>query len=91
MNNKYSQKTVRVIRSGLKTYGPVLEYLGLKPFLYQRGAISEEERNNIYDYVESMRLSSDLGLMDIYNVAGKEFNCSPETVRGIYSSKRKNQ
>ena len=63
----------------------------MKPFLYQRGAISEEERQDIYDYIESLRLSTDMGLMDIYAEAGKHFNCSAQIARTIYSTKRKNQ
>lgn len=86
MNNKYSANNVKIIRLGQKTYGPVLEKLGLKPYKYQNAPLNLEVKYAIYTYIES-KLGTK-GLMELYDDAGEKFNISSKTARAIYSDFR---
>lgn len=85
MNGKYTPNNVNIIRTGSKTYGPVLEKLGLQPYKQHTAPIPQETKKAIKDYIDS-RLSSGLGLMALYEEAGAKFNVNSGTVRKIYSS-----
>ena len=91
MENKYSAKTIRFIRSGLRTYKPILERLNLKPFKYHKGAIDKEIRKEICDYINLMRTSSDKGIMDIFLDASAEFDYSVDTIKDVYYTDSKMQ
>lgn len=86
MNGKYTSHNVRIIRSGLKTYGPVLKQLNLEPVKYHGAPISPETKQSIYTYIES-RLGTK-GTMDLYIECGTEFGIPSESVRRIYGDER---
>ena len=89
MNDEYTPHNIRIIRSGLKTYGPVLEKLNLKPFKYHLGSIDPDTKLKIYDYINN-KLGTK-GLMDLYDEASEKFNIPSTTIRHIYSQERSNK
>lgn len=86
MDNKYTPNNVGIIRGGQKTYGPVLKELGLKPFLYQRRAYTEEEKKQVYEYI-NLRIGS-IGMMDLYIEAGKKFDIPADSIRNIFREEK---
>lgn len=87
MDREYYPSTIADIRAGIQHYGPILKELGEEPVKRHRSAFTEEEKYDIYAFVESCK--QEIGLMKAYEEAGKQFDASPESIRGIYSNMRK--
>lgn len=86
MDNKYSKNNVKIIRAGEKTYGPVLENLCLSPFRYIRNPYDSEDKEYIFEFIESMK--DDIGLMESYKKAAEKFGGSSESIRSLYYKMR---
>ena len=84
LNGKYTPNNISIIRAGHKTYGPVLEKLGLKPFKQHVQVISPETRQEICDFIVS-GIMQGKPLMGLYDQAGAKFGINSSTVRKIYS------
>ena len=81
MNNKYTSHNIMIIRLGQKSYGPVLEKLGLSPYKNQRDPLTEEEKFEICIFI-----NTNLGvkpLMQLYAEAAEKYGVSPDTIRKV--------
>ena len=86
MNGKYSVRNVKVIRSGLKTYGPVLESLGLTPYKQYTHNLDQSIKDSIYNYIQE-RIGTK-GYAELCMEASEVFGVSYSTARRCYDSKK---
>ena len=86
MNGKYTAHIVFIIRTGGRTYGPVLEQLGLKPFKYQKLAYSEEEKKELFDFLDS-KVGTKM-LKELYVEASEKFGYPYNSIKTLYEKER---
>ena len=86
-DGKYTLSLIADVRAGIGIYEQILKDLDLVPFKRRSKTYSQEERDEIYEYVESRK--EHVGMMNAYKEASGVFYISADAIRALYSIERK--
>ena len=84
---KYTMSLIADVRAGIGIYEQILKDNDLVPFKRRTKNYTQEERDEIYEYVESRK--EYVGAMRAYQEASNIFYASADAIRALYSIERK--